>query len=78
MTSTRYRDWRMLYRAAMLESDEAVVREKIQTAESALRERLESLQSLVGWSERKEVEGALKFLNLLKDNLARGNYDVGL
>lgn len=71
-------EWKVLYRAAMLESDGALVWEKIQSAESALRKRLEVLpDSLSFRSERIEVESALKYLNLLRDNLS-GGYDVGL
>jgi hypothetical protein len=63
----------------MLESDGTLVWEKIRIAESALRERLEALPDPVtARPERAEVEGAIKFLNLLKENLTRGDYDVGL
>jgi hypothetical protein len=62
-----------------LESDEILVWEKIQIAESALRERLQVLpKTLSAGGERTEVEVALKYLNLLKGNLTSGGYDVGL
>lgn len=71
-------EWKVLYRAAMLESDGALVWEKIQSAESALRERLEVLpDSLSFRSERMELESALKYLILLRDNLS-GGYDVAI
>jgi hypothetical protein len=72
-------EWKVLYTAAMLESDRTLVWEKIQMAESALREQLEALpDSLSFRAERMELEGSLNFMNLLKDNLTRGDYDVGL
>ena len=77
MTRNPY-EWKVLYRAAMLESNGASVWEKIQSAESALRERLEVLpDSLSSRSERTELESALKYLNMLRDNFS-GDFDVGL
>lgn len=65
------RDWRMLYTAAMLESDSAQLQAGIAKAHAAMTARLMELPHGRSSSmERRELVSALKYLSCLEASLA--------
>jgi hypothetical protein len=61
-------EWRMLYAAAMLESDSAQLPLRIETADAAMQERLEELRRTSPvHSEKMELQSALGYLRRVRD-----------
>jgi hypothetical protein len=61
------REWKTLYAAAMLESESTQLRQRIERADSAMRERLKELPERS--TEKIELETALKYLGSLRATL---------
>ena len=60
-------EWRILYAAAMLESDSAQLPLRIETADAAMQERLEELlRTSPIHSEKKELQSALGYLRRVR------------
>ena len=60
-------EWRILYAAAMLESDHAQMQLRIEKADAAIQSRLMELPDISsGQSEMKELQSALNYLRRLK------------
>lgn len=60
-------EWRILYAAAMLESDHTQVQQRIGRADAAIQSRLMKLPGISsGQSEMKELQSALNYLRRLK------------
>ena len=63
-------DWKMLYAAAMRESEGAQLRRRIREADIVIRTRLEELPKASGDRlEKMELQSALDYLGLLKASL---------
>jgi len=67
-------EWQLLYQSALLEFDREKLSHRVNTAESAIRNRLASIAGDSNHhAEREAIEDALRGLNYLKRQLA-GNY----
>jgi hypothetical protein len=65
------REWKMLYAAAMLESDPARFQQRSQIADAAIRARLNQLtETPAVRCEHVELQSALTYLRRVKDSLA--------
>ena len=60
------RDWEPLYVAAVLESDNTLLGDRIRQVEKELKSRLSVLTIGPAHAERKTVQGALRALAVLK------------
>jgi hypothetical protein len=61
-------EWRILYAAAMLESDHTQLQHRVEKADAAIQSRLMELPDISsGQSEMKELQSALNYLRRLKN-----------
>jgi len=65
------KQWRILYRTAVLESDREKLQSSVKAAEDAMNEHVASLNGDIPWEERIEMGNALSALWALKRHWAR-------
>jgi hypothetical protein len=65
--------WHRRYKAAMLETDPAKLRNRVEAAEAAIRTRLKAISDSPGHDEElRAIDGAVRSLGVLKRELERG------
>lgn len=71
--------WNELYKAAVLETDDGKLQQRIHAAKSAIDIRLEEIQKDHGGTpeERQAITDALNGLNVLRRELERRSQDAG-
>jgi hypothetical protein len=71
--------WEGLYEAAILETDDGKLRQRIQAAKGAIDLRLHEMQLDHGGTpeERQAITDALSGLNVLRGELERRSHDAG-
>ena len=70
--------WKELYEAAILETDDGKLQERVQAAKAAIEARLQELQGDHGTPEEKQaISDALHGLDVLREELERHSHDMG-
>jgi hypothetical protein len=68
--TTSPQEWKALYTAAMLECDDTLLRQRIETADAVIRARLRQLPEPISFgSEQEDLRSALDYLRMLKNTL---------
>lgn len=70
MSQPTFHEWKILYAAAMLESDAMQIPQRIEKANGAIHARLHELaEAFPGGRERAELDSAVMYLNRLLGTL---------